>query len=182
LETVVARPHNNYGPREHYVGSKGEVIPRFILWGLAGEPLRIYGDGMQTRDFTYVGETAEYLVRLMECDAAVGQVFNVCRGEEVTIREIAERIVNLTGNRSEIVHLPGRPSDVLRLFGDPSRLRRQLGSSPRISIEEGLKRTVDWFRDHVPLTPEVLSSLQVTCWTHDAAEPWMAERSHRKTG
>jgi UDP-glucose 4-epimerase len=175
LQTLIARPHNNYGPRSHYMNSSGEAIPRFILWGLAGLPLLIYGDGEQTRDFTFVTETVDYLVRLMECDEAAGEVFNVCRGEEVSIREIAERVRQLTGNRSEIVHLPGRPSDVLRLFGDPTKLRQQLGSSPWISIGDGLQRTVEWFRANVPPTSSVLSSLDVASWTREAAEPWLVK-------
>ncbi|MFO0968013.1 MAG: GDP-mannose 4,6-dehydratase [Gemmataceae bacterium] len=177
LQTVIARPHNNYGPREHYIGFKGEVIPRFILWARAGKPLTIYGDGRQTRDFTYVTETVDYLVRLMECDSAVGQVFNVCRGEEVSIREIAERIVRLTGERSEIVHLPGRPNDVLRLFGDPTKMRGRLGSSPRISIDDGLQRTIEWFQGHVALTPEVMDSLPIATWARDTVESWMGDLS-----
>jgi UDP-glucose 4-epimerase len=180
LETVVARPHNNYGPREHYQGAKGEVIPRFILWGQTGKPLLIYGDGRQTRDFTYVTETVDYLVRLMECDQAVGQVFNICRGEEVSIRDIAGLIRDLTGNRSDIVHLPGRPSDVLRLYGDVRRLRELLGSAPAISIREGLRHTVDWFAQHVPLTPVVLNSLDTCSWTRVPAEAWLTEATARR--
>jgi UDP-glucose 4-epimerase len=175
LDTVIARPHNNYGPREHYQGAKGEVIPRFILWALAGKPLLIYGSGAQTRDFTYVTETAEFLVRLLECDDAAGRAFNVCRGEEVSIREVARMVRDLTGAKAEIVHLPGRPSDVLRLCGDPNRLRRQLGSAPSVSIGEGLRRTIDWFRSNVPLTPALLASLEVSTWTRDSAEPWLGK-------
>ncbi len=175
LPTVVARPHNNYGPREHFAGQKGEVIPRFILWGLAGQPLRIYGSGTQTRDFTFVEETADYLVRLLECDAALGEVVNVCRGEEVSIVELAGLIRDLTGGASEVVHLPGRPSDVLRLFGDPTRLGRLLGSTPSVSIAEGLRRTVEWFREHVQPSPEVLASLEVNTWARHTPEPWLAQ-------
>ena len=181
LPTVTARPHNNYGPREHFAGQKGEVIPRFILWALTGQPLRIYGSGEQTRDFTFVEETVDYLVRLMGCDEAVGEVVNVCRGQEVSILELAQHIQELTGRKSEIVHLPGRPSDVLRLFGDPTRLTRLIGSAPSISIEEGLSRTIEWFRSHVPLTRDVLASLEMNTWNHHAPEPWM-DRTHKRAG
>ena len=97
LETVVARPFNTYGPREHYAFDQGEVIPRFVLRALAGLPPGIHGDGSQTRDFTYVEETAGYLAALMASEPARGQTFNICRGEEVAIREIALRIAQLTG-------------------------------------------------------------------------------------
>jgi UDP-glucose 4-epimerase len=181
LPTVIARPHNNYGPREHFAGQKGEVIPRFILWALAAQPLRIYGTGRQTRDFTFVEETVDYLVRLMGCDAALGEVVNVCRGQEVSILELAQHIRELTGRQSEIVHLPGRPSDVLRLFGDPTRLERLLGSAPSISITEGLSRTIEWFRHHVPLNRDVLASLEVNTWMHHTPETWM-DHARRRAG
>ncbi len=173
LPTVIARPHNNYGPREHHEGAKGEVIPRFILWALAGRPLLIYGDGRQTRDFTYVAETVDCLVRLTECDAAAGGTFNVCRGEEVSVAELAELICDLTGRRSRVERLPGRPGDVLRLFGDPSRLRGLLGDSPSISIREGLEKTVAWFRDHVPSDARTLAALEVNTWAAAPAEDWL---------
>ena len=173
LETVIARPHNNYGPREHFAGNKGEVIPRFILWGLAGQPLRVYGSGQQTRDFTYVVETADYLVRLLECDAALGQAVNICRGEEVSVARLAELIREQTGGRSEIEHLAARPSDVERLFGDASRLKSLVGTSPCVGIETGLARTIDWFRSHVALQGKALGLLPMHSWESEPVEPWM---------
>lgn len=173
LETVIVRPHNNYGPREHYSGILGEVIPRFILMALAGQPLTLFGDGSQTRDFTFVTETADFLVRIMECDAASGGTFNLCRGQEVSIREIAALILDLTGSISSLRHLPDRPSDVQRLFGDPSRLRALLGDSPSISIRQGLERTVEWFRANVQPTQEVLDSLLPANWQTATCEPWI---------
>jgi UDP-glucose 4-epimerase len=173
LPTVIARPHNNYGPREHYAGVLGEVIPRFIILALAGRPPIIYGDGKQTRDFTYVSETADFLVRLLESDRASGGTFNICRGEEISIAQIADLIINLVNPSLVPKFLPGRPSDVLRLCGDPTRLRQVLGSSPNISIQAGLAETVAWFRQHVPLTPEVLADLQPRNWHTVKPEPWI---------
>ena len=175
LETVIARPHNNYGPREHYEGDKGEVIPRFIIRALAGEPPLIYGDGRQTRDFTYVLETADYMVRLMEVDAARGGVYNLCRGQEVSISRIAELIAEMTGLGQKPVHLPSRPSDVLRLFGDPSQLRKLLGDSPSIGIEDGLARTIEWFKHRIPDPRGFLEKDQERNWEELPAEPWLAE-------
>jgi UDP-glucose 4-epimerase len=173
LETVVARPHNNYGPREHYQGSAGEVIPRFILWCLAGEPPVIYGDGRQTRDFTYVSETAEFLAELALHKSAAGEVFNVCRGEEVSVLELAEKICRMAGTKVAPCFLPGRPSDVLRLWGDASKLRRVIGRKPEISIDRGLSHTIEWFRVHVPLNQDVMQSLTPRNWESKKAEPWM---------
>ena len=173
LSTVIARPHNSYGPREHYEGYKGEVIPRFILSGLGRKPLTISGDGSQTRDFTYVTETADFLVRLMASENALGGTFNICRGQEVSIREIADRVIELTGSEAGIEYLPSRPSDVLRLYGDPARLRAVLKDSPQITIHEGLSQTVDWFRKNVPVTGEILASLEPENWDSVECEYWM---------
>lgn len=173
LDTVVARAHNAYGPREHYASDRGEVIPRFVIRALAGLPPVIFGDGAQTRDFTYVEETARYLVGLMTAEGAGGQTFNICRGEEVAISEVAAHIAALTGLKQAPVFLPRRPNDVLRLCGDPSRLRRLLGSAPSIGIRDGLARTIDWFRRNVPVTDSVLASMQLENWTELPAEPWL---------
>lgn len=175
LETVVVRPHNNYGPREHYYGVKGEVIPRFILWALAGQAPVIYGDGLQTRDFTYVTETADTLFRIMEAPQTAGMVLNLCRGEEVSILEIARIITELTGLDAQPEYAPGRPSDVLRLYGDPSRLQAIMGDAPQISIREGLRLTLDWFQTNVPLTEELFASMQPRNWEQCEAEKWLGQ-------
>lgn len=182
LATVIARPHNNYGPREHYQGVLGEVIPRFILKALAGQPLTLYGSGEQTRDFTYVSETADFLCRLLFSDTTIGGTYNLCHGEEVSVLRLAELILELTGSGSGLKRLPGRPSDVLRLFGDPGRLRAALGASPQVDIREGLRRTVDWFRENVPLTPEVLGSMADANWDGREPEPWLAAHTARNAG
>jgi len=173
LETVVARPHNTYGPREPFAFDRGEVIPRFVIRALAGLPPVIFGDGTQTRDFTYVEETARFLIGVIAAEAAGGQTFNICRGEEVAIREVAALVAALTGLKQAPVFLPPRPNDVLRLCGDPARLRRLLGSAPSIGIGEGLRRTVDWFRGNVPVNDSVLASMQLENWTSVPAEPWL---------
>jgi UDP-glucose 4-epimerase len=173
IETVVARPFNTYGPREHFALDRGEVIPRFILRALAGLPPVLYGDGSQTRDFTYVEETASCLAALIASERAAGQTFNICRGEEVAIGEIAARVAELTGLTQAPVKRAARPNDVLRLYGNPAKLRKLLGASPAIGIREGLARTLDWFRRNVPVTESVLASMQLDNWAALAAEPWL---------
>lgn len=172
LRTVTARPHNNYGPREHYEGNTAEVIPRFILQALCGEPLTVFGDGAQTRDFTYVTETVAFLTRLAFHPEARG-IYNVCRGQEVSILAIAQTILRLTQSESEIRRGPSRPADVLRLFGDATRLRALLGSSPEISLETGLQTTLDWFRANVALTPQLRRSLSERSWESGAREAFL---------
>jgi len=173
LETVVARPHNTYGPRGHYAFDRGELIPRLIVRALAGLPPVIFGDGAQTRDFTYVEETACYLDALMASASCSGETFNVCRGEEVAIRVVAAHIARLLGLECAPVFLPARPQDVRRLLGDPSRIRSMLGSAPVIGIEEGLARTVDWYRRNVRITESVLAAIKPENWAEPASEAWM---------
>jgi UDP-glucose 4-epimerase len=180
LPTVVARPHNNYGPREHFEGVKGEVIPRFILWALAGQPLLIHGDGSQTRDFTFVAETVDFLVRLLECDRALGETYNVCHGEEVSIRELALLVRELTGSRSRIEHVAARPSDVTRLCGDPARLRELLGGSPAVSIRQGLARTIAWFGERVGRGAGRPALPVESSWACETIEPWLQHLRERR--
>lgn len=175
LETTIVRPHNNYGPREHYEGINGEVIPRFILLAFAGKPPVIFGDGKQTRDFTYVTETADFMTRIMLAPQCAGNTYNLCRGSEVSILEIANLISQLTGLDLAPQLLPARPSDVLRLYGDASRLRETLGASPQISIEEGLRKTIDWFQENVPVTEEVLASMTPKNWEEASSESWLPQ-------
>ena len=106
--------------------------------------------------------------------AALGGSVNVCRGEEFH-GGLAELIRDLTGGRSLIQHLSGRPSDVLRLFGDASRLKSLLGTIPHVGIEAGLERTIDWFRDHVPLGGRTLQLLQMNSWESEPGETWIEE-------
>jgi UDP-glucose 4-epimerase len=173
LETVIARPHNTYGPRAHYAADRGELIPRFIVRALAGMPPLVFGDGAQTRDFTYVTETALYIAALMAAEPAGGGTFNVCRGEEVTIKEIALRVARLAGLDCAPRFLPPRPHDVRRLLGDPSLLRRTLGGSPSIGIDEGLERTLEWYRRHVRIDADALAAVQPENWAQAPAEPWL---------
>lgn len=182
LDSVIARPHNNYGPREHYDGFKGEVIPRFILWALAGKPLMMYGDGTQTRDFTYVRETAAYLIELLENDQALGETYNVCKGEEISIRQIGELIVEIINSDSTLESISSRPHDVLRLYGDNSKLRMLLGRTPSVSIREGLVQTINWFRKNVPVTEEVLASMEPQNWGSLETEPWLDDALARRNG
>lgn len=173
LDTRIARCHNTYGPRSHYEGEKGEVIPRFILQALAAKPMTVYGDGSQTRDYTYVTETADFMVRLLECDEASGTTHNVCFGREVSILDLVSIIGDLTGSRIPPLFLGERPNDVKRLYGDNSRLMRTLGSVPRISIREGLALTVDWFRTNVAVSEDALTTVGNRNFEDVKSEEWL---------
>jgi UDP-glucose 4-epimerase len=148
LPVSVVRPFNSYGPREPYQGTRAEVIPRFILQLEGGRSPVVYGDGSQTRDFTYVEDTVTGLVRAGECDALIGDVVNVARGQEVSVRRIAELLAAALGSEPRVAHAPARPGDVERHFAGVDKARRLFGFQAGIGIEVGLARTVDWFRTH----------------------------------
>jgi UDP-glucose 4-epimerase len=148
LNCTIARPHNNYGPREHHKGMNGEVIPRFIISALNNADLTIYGDGSQTRDFTYVKDTTRILYHLMFSNLDKGcEVYNVCTGEETSIKKLAETIIKKTQSNSKIKTLDSRPQDVLRLCGNNSKLSNTKIEIPQYNLESGLEQTIKWFKN-----------------------------------
>ncbi len=148
MPVSVVRPFNTYGPREPWSGARAEVIPRFALQLLAGRPPVIYGDGSQTRDFTFVSDTVRGLVAAAECDALVGEVVNVAFGQEASIRDIAGRLAALTGRDLPAVHADARPGDVDRHYADVAKARRLFGVEPEVALDDGLARTLEWFRSN----------------------------------
>jgi UDP-glucose 4-epimerase len=149
LPVSVVRPFNTYGPREPWCGSRAEVIPRFILQLEAGRSPVVYGDGSQTRDFTFVADTVEGLVAAAECDTLVGDVVNVARGREISIGEIADRLAELTGRTDVgVKRTAQRPGDVMRHYADIGKARSLFGYAPRTELDTGLERTLAWFRQH----------------------------------
>lgn len=149
LPVVAVRPFNSYGPRAHYEGVRGEVIPRFIINALSGRPLAVMGDGAQTRDFTYVTDVARGLALAAQCDALIGSAVNIAAGREISVNEIAERVAAAVGVGVQIRHVEPRPGDVRRHWADISRAKELLGYMPEVSFEEGLASTVDWLRRNV---------------------------------
>ncbi len=151
LETMVVRPFNSYGPREHAEGMSAEVIPKFVMRTLAGLPPVIFGDGSQTRDFTWVPDTARGIVLAAECDALVGDCVNIARGQEVSIAEIAELVLKAVGREDlEPVREDKRPGDVVRHYADTTKAQRLTGFSTNVDIASGLERYVDWVRAQDP--------------------------------
>lgn len=146
LRTTVVRPFNSYGPRSHAAGPYGEVIPRFVARILAGEPPVIFGDGTQTRDFTYVEDTALGIVSAAS-DTLVGETVNVARGREVSIALLAETLIRICGARDlRPVHVDPRPGDVHRHLGATAKAERLMGFRAHIDLEEGLSRYMAWVR------------------------------------
>jgi len=150
LPVVVFRLFNTVGPRQR--GRYGMVIPRFVQWALRNEPIQIYGDGQQTRCFANVSDVVEAIDRLSECEAAVGDVFNIGSQEEVTIRELAERVRERANSRSEIVTIPYNEAyeegfeDMRRRVPDISKVQRLIGWKPRKTLNETLDEVIAYFR------------------------------------
>ena len=164
LPTIVVRPFNTYGPRAHFEGVYGEVIPRFTVRLLNGRRPVIFGDGLQTRDFTYVGDTVRGLVAAASVREATGGVFNLARGEEVTVRRLAELLAKAIDPTLSPEFTEARPADVRRHWADVSRARAELGFEAPVSIEEGLARYVAWFRETYPDPAACLRDEVVRNW------------------
>jgi UDP-glucose 4-epimerase len=154
--TVVIRPFNTYGPRCHHEGDSGEVIPKFLLRAMARRPMMIFGDGTQTRDFTYVSDTAAGILAAGSCDDAVGETVNLGSGFEISINDLAAQVRSALELPDAIVeHVEPRPGDVLRLFADVSKARRLFGYAPAVTFGNGLALLREWYRAQ-DTPPEVL--------------------------
>lgn len=164
--TVVVRPFNNFGPRSHFEGDSGEVIPRFVLWALTSKPPVIFGDGHQTRDFIYVADTAYWLRRVAECDALVGRTINLASGQETSVRQLARLVYQLADAQDRTPEFrPPRPGDVRRHLADVTTARNVLGFQPRVGLEEGIRRLIDHLRSQKLPPAALLSQTPVINWT-----------------
>lgn len=143
---VVIRPFNAFGPRSHHEGDSGEVIPKMMLRALAGEPLIIFGDGEQTRDFTYVGDTACGIIEAGLSDQTIGETVNIGSGKEITINHLAQKILKVVNKpKIQVIHDAPRPGDTLRLYADVSKAESLCGFKPQISLERALELLRDWY-------------------------------------
>jgi UDP-glucose 4-epimerase len=147
IDARVVRPFNTFGPRSHFEGDCGEVIPKFILRALAGHPLIIHGDGKQTRDFTFIRDTAAWLLRLALNDALEGQVVNIGAGRETSVADLARRILRLTGSVSDIIHYEPRPGDLPRLRAHTAKVEALAPLGTRIGLDAGLAETIRHFAE-----------------------------------
>lgn len=149
LETVVLRYFNVFGPGQNLNSEYSAVIPKFIKATLAGEPLTIYGDGKQTRDFVFVEDVVR--VNLRACDLTnwqvIGQTFNIGNGVQKSVLDLVDALQDLTGG-VQIEHLPERTGDVKHSFADIGYAQSELGYNPRIDFETGLKKMIEWIKDN----------------------------------
>jgi dTDP-glucose 4,6-dehydratase len=144
IDTRIARIFNTYGPRMHL--DDGRVVPNFLQQAISGQPLTVYGDGQQTRSFCYVDDLVDGIIRLLLSDEHLP--VNIGNPVEMTILEFAERINKLIGSQAGIVYKPAerQSSDPQRRRPDISRAKSILGWEPKVQLEEGLKRTIPYFR------------------------------------
>jgi len=143
--TVVVRPFNTYGPRCHHEGDCGEVIPKFLLRCTAGRPLIIFGDGGQTRDFTFVSDTARGILAAGLTEAAVGRTVNLGSGHETSLNDLAQVVAEVVGRPADVVHEAPRPGDVQRLCADTAKARELLGFCPQTDLRTGLAQLKAWY-------------------------------------
>jgi UDP-glucose 4-epimerase len=150
LPVVICRFFNTVGPRQ--TGQYGMVVPTFVRQALAGEPITVFGDGSQSRSFTYVGDVVEALSKLMRETGAIGQVFNLGNSEEVTILGLAQRIKALTGSHSRIEVIPYDQAyeagfeDMPRRVPDLTKIRHLIGYEPKVALDEIIGKVVADFR------------------------------------
>ena len=146
--TVRVRFFNSYGPGE-LPGRYRNVIPNFVYWALRGRPLRITGSGVETRDWTYVGDIVDGLLRVGVKEEAVGELFNLGSGKETRVVDLARRINELTGNAAGIEHVERRAWDKhSRRWASVDKAKRLLGYEPQTDLGTGLVKTIAWFQQN----------------------------------
>ena len=143
VDTGIARIFNTYGPRMR--PDDGRVVSNFITAALSDRPLEIFGDGLQTRSFCYVDDTVRALMALL--DSGVHEPVNIGNPAEISVRDFADKVLYVTGSHSPVVRAEPMPDDPARRCPDISRARALLGWSPTVVLDQGLRRTADWFRD-----------------------------------
>ncbi|MDR7554867.1 MAG: GDP-mannose 4,6-dehydratase [Armatimonadota bacterium] len=150
IDARIARIFNTYGPRMR--PDDGRVVVTFVTALLEGRPLRIFGDGLQTRSLCYIDDMVRGLVRLAEVPGLAGEAINLGNPDERTVLQIAEAVQRVAGRTARLVHLPPQPGDPQRRCPDITKARRLLEWSPEVPLEDGLRRTWQWYEAHVAVS------------------------------
>ncbi|MFN4811009.1 MAG: SDR family NAD(P)-dependent oxidoreductase [Bacteroidota bacterium] len=164
LPVTVLRIFNNYGPRAHYEGDAGEVIPRSIVNMLYGKNPIIFGDGSVTRDFFFVKDTAKVLSELINTKGLAGEIINIGTGEEITMKHLMEQLITLVNNGNHIEYLDDRPADVPRLWVDNAKFKTITGFKSAVSFEQGLTETINYYKD-LKKNHDLISEIKTLNWT-----------------
>jgi UDP-glucose 4-epimerase len=170
--TVIVRPFNTYGPRCHHEGDCGEVIPKFLLRCLAGRPLVVFGDGGQTRDFTFVSDTARGILAAGLAEAVVGRTVNLGSGRETSVRELAQVTARVIGCTPQVVYEEPRPGDVRRLCADTTKARELLGFAPTTDLHTGLVQLRAWYESLDEPPERLLEREIVRNWEFSGRVPY----------
>ncbi|HLD11199.1 MAG TPA: GDP-mannose 4,6-dehydratase [Candidatus Nanoarchaeia archaeon] len=155
LPTVIVRPFNTYGPKEHFEGASGEVIPKFVIRIMNNITPVIFGDGEQTRDFTYVKDTVDGIIQASDCPELIGETVNIARGEEVSINRILNIVKSVLNKDIQAEYREGRPGDVRRHYADINKAKKFFNYQPNTSIEDGIKKYITWLKtQNIDLTKD----------------------------
>lgn len=148
IKAIIIRPFNNYGPRQNE-GSYAGIIPINIKRIMQNQKPILNGDGLQTRDFIYVGDSVESTIKLSKCEEAIGKIINLGSGEEITMKELIEKICKIMQYSGEIESASERPGDVRRLLAGTELAKKLIDFKVKTNFEEGLKKTIDWYKANI---------------------------------
>ena len=148
LKTVSLRYFNVYGSRQDPTSQYAAVIPKFYQSFLNGEAPTIYGDGEQTRDFTYIDDVVQANFAAAAYDGAAGQIFNIAGGKRISVNELGQRIAKIVGVDIQPKHVDARPGDIRHSLADITAAKRELGFDPKTSLEQGLEACAAWYRSY----------------------------------
>jgi len=164
FETTILRIFNNFGPRAHYEGDAGEIIPRAIVYALYAKRPVIFGDGSITRDFFFVRDTASALAGLLEIEGLNSMTMNIGTGKEYSLKEIVEKVLDLTGKRElGIEYIDSRPADVPRLWVNAEKFKRLTGFVPKFTFADGLLETIAYYKK-LAESKNLLADIQTRNW------------------
>ncbi len=149
LSTVSLRYFNVFGPRQDPLSQYAAVVPRFIFSVLKGEPLEIHGDGLQSRDFSYIDNIVLANLLSFEAKNVDGEVFNIACGETHSVLELADTICKILGKKCEYIFTSARKGDVRKTYADISKAEKLLGYKPKVNFKEGIERTIEYFKNQL---------------------------------
>jgi len=165
MDATILRIFNNYGPRAHYEGDAGEIIPRSIINILAEKNPIVFGDGNVTRDFFFVKDTARALTQLLDIESTAGEIINIGTGEEITMKDLLNKLIVLMNKQAsvKIDFLPDRPADVPRLWVNNKKFKSLTNFNSEMSFEDGLKETISFYTE-LAKQKNLLSEIVVENW------------------
>ena len=161
LDYIIFRPHNVYGERQNIGDKYRNVVGIFMNQILQGKPMTVFGDGMQTRAFSYIREVAPIIARSIETPAAYNEIFNIGADQPYTVNELAEAVARSMGVEPQIAYVPAR-NEVMAAYSSHEKIARVFGERPSWSLEQGLGRMADWVKQHGARSSQKFEGVEVT--------------------